>query len=78
MEKWDVYEKKGERMKLSDFEEVIKIEKGWSNETKYRVTDKTGQIFLLRISAPEQFEAKKQNLKICKRYQPLEFQCASQ
>ncbi len=46
-------------MKLTDFAEVIKIEKGWSNEKKYKVVDKSGQAYLLRISPTEQYEYKK-------------------
>ncbi|MBE5877506.1 MAG: phosphotransferase family protein [Lachnospiraceae bacterium] len=46
-------------MKIEDFAEVIKIEKGWSNEKKYKVVDKSGQAFLLRISPIEQYENKK-------------------
>ena len=46
-------------MKLADFTEVIKIEKGWSHEQKYKVTNKEGQSFLLRITPMEQYEQKK-------------------
>ena len=42
-------------MKLSDFVTVEKIEKGWSHEQKYKVTDKNGQSFLLRITPMEQY-----------------------
>lgn len=50
-------------MKLNDFAEVIKIEKGWSNEKKYKVVDKRGQAFLLRISPKENYEYKKAEYK---------------
>ena len=40
-------------MRLNDFVEVIKIEKGWSSEKKYKVIDKSGQTYLLRISSRE-------------------------
>lgn len=46
-------------MKLKDFVEVTKIEKGWSNEKKYKVVDKSGQACLLRISPIESYEYKK-------------------
>ena len=46
-------------MKLNDFVEVIKIEKGWSNEKKYKVVDRRGQTYLLRISPKENYEYKK-------------------
>ena len=40
-------------------QKVEKIEKGWSHEQKYKVTDKNGQSFLLRITPMEQYEQKK-------------------
>lgn len=46
-------------MKKTDFTEVVKIEKGWSHEEKYKVTDKEGKNFLLRITPIEQYERKK-------------------
>lgn len=46
-------------MKLSDFAEVTIIEKGWSHEQKYKVTNRDGETFLLRITSREQFEQKK-------------------
>lgn len=46
-------------MKLSDFTEVTRIEKGWSNEKKFKVVDKSGQAYLLRITPLEQYERKK-------------------
>ena len=46
-------------MKLSDFTEVTKIEKGWSHEQKYKVTNRDGETFLLRITPREQYEQKK-------------------
>ena len=35
------------------------ITKGWSSDKKYKITDKNGQSYLLRISAPSTYEAKK-------------------
>ena len=46
-------------MKKTDFTEVVKIEKGWSHEEKYKVTDTDGKNFLLRITPIEQYERKK-------------------
>ena len=46
-------------MKLTDFKEVTKIEKGWSHEQKYKVTAEDGKHYLLRISPIEQYEEKK-------------------
>ena len=68
-------------MKLSDFVTVVKIEKGWSHEQKYKVTDKNGQSFLLRITPMEQYEQKKVEFENMQRVsqlgipmcQPIEF-----
>lgn len=34
------------------------IDKGWSGDRKYRVTDETGTAYLYRVSPPEQYDAK--------------------
>lgn len=47
------------RMKLTDYKEVVKIEKGWSHEQKYKVTAEDGTHYLLRITPIEQYEWKK-------------------
>ncbi len=68
-------------MNLSDFVTVEKIEKGWSQEQKYKVTDKNGQSFLLRITPIEQYEQKKVEFENMQRVsklgipmcQPVEF-----
>lgn len=68
-------------MKLTDFVQVVKIEKGWSGEQKYKVTDKSGQNFLLRITPLEQYEQKKVEFENMKKVselgipmcQPIEF-----
>ena len=68
-------------MKLTDFAEVIKIEKGWSHEQKYKVTNADGKSFLLRITPVEQYEYKKaefENMKMVSELgipmcQPIEF-----
>lgn len=68
-------------MKLTDFTEVIKIEKGWSHEKKYCVMDEKGKKYLLRISSMEQLENKKtefENMKMVSKLgipmcQPIEF-----
>lgn len=68
-------------MKLTDFTKVVKIEKGWSHDQKYKVTDKNGQNFLLRITPIEQYEQKKaefENMQMASALgipmcQPIEF-----
>ena len=68
-------------MKLTDFIEVVKIEKGWSHEQKYKVTNADGESFLLRITPIEQYEYKKaefENMKMVSELgipmcQPIEF-----
>lgn len=68
-------------MKLTDFIEVVKIEKGWSHEQKYKVTNAGGKHFLLRITPIEQYEYKKaefENMQMISEMgipmcQPIEF-----
>ena len=68
-------------MKLDDFREIVKIEKGWSQEQKYKVTTVDGEHFLLRISPIEQYDRKKaefENMKLVSALgismcQPIEF-----
>ena len=68
-------------MKLTDFAEVVKIEKGWSHEQKYKVTNADGKSFLLRITPIEQYEYKKaefENMQMISEMgipmcQPIEF-----
>ena len=68
-------------MQLTDFTEVVKIEKGWSREQKYKVTNDQGESFLLRITPIEQYEYKKaefENMKMVSELgipmcQPIEF-----
>ena len=68
-------------MKLTDYKEIVKIEKGWSHEQKYKVTAEDGKNYLLRISANEQYEEKKaefENMQIISAMgipmcQPIEF-----
>lgn len=68
-------------MQLTDFTEVVKIEKGWSHEQKYKVTNDQGESFLLRITPIEQYEYKKaefENMKMVSELgipmcQPIEF-----
>ena len=38
------------------------IEKGWSGDKKYCVTDSHGNKFLLRVSSIEQYDSKKNEL----------------
>lgn len=46
-------------MRLIDFKHRTLIEKGWSSDKKYCVTDKNNTKFLLRISSAEQYDNKK-------------------
>jgi aminoglycoside phosphotransferase (APT) family kinase protein len=57
------------------------IEKGWSGDKKYCVTDEQGNKFLLRISPIEQYERKKSEYELMQKVaslgipmcEPLEF-----
>ena len=41
-----------------------RIEKGWSSDRKYCVTDEDGKRYLLRVSDMAEYEAKQIELKI--------------
>ncbi len=68
-------------MNLADFIECVPIKKGWSSEKKYKVTDKAGQVYLLRVAPLEQYDYKKAEFENMKRVsalgipmcQPVEF-----
>lgn len=47
------------------------IEKGWSRDKKYCVTDREGTRFLLRISSVEQYEEKKHEFEMMQRVEAL-------
>jgi len=61
----------GVDMKFSDFMEVTLIEKGWSEDKKYRVVAKDGQKYLLRISPMEQYDRKKSEFECMQRVAAL-------
>lgn len=50
-----------------------KIEKGWSNDTKYRVRTQEGRYLQLRFSAPERYAAKKKEYEIIEKFSSLGF-----
>lgn len=47
------------------------IDKGWSNDKKYRVTDEQGNTFLLRVSPMEQYDGKKSEYDLMRRVAAL-------
>ncbi len=47
------------------------IEKGWSGDKKYCVTDETGTRYLLRISSPDQFSKKKEEFRMMRQVASL-------
>jgi len=62
------------------------IEKGWSGDRKYRVTDREGRHYLLRLSDPARYEAQAAAFERLKQAaalglpmsQPLDFGCCDQ
>ena len=58
-------------MKLSDFKEIVEVNKGWSGDKKYRVTDESGNRMLLRISPMEQQARKAREFENMKRVAAL-------
>lgn len=47
------------------------IQKGWSGDKKYRVTDNNGNKFLLRVSPIEQYEFKKKEFEMMQHVEAL-------
>jgi len=58
-------------MKLSDFKEIVEVNKGWSGDKKYRVTDESGKHMLLRIAPMEQQARKAREFENMKRVATL-------
>ena len=50
--------------KVSDWQSVDKVSKGWSSDSKYFIKTKEGKMLLLRISDMEQYETKKKNMRL--------------
>ena len=55
----------------NDWVGVEPIKKGWSSDKKYLVTTESGELLLLRISDIEQYEEKKKEYEIIKKYSIL-------
>ena len=56
---------------MIDFIKKTNIEKGWSGDQKYHVMDECGKDYLLRISAPETYDAKLGEFNMMKRIAEL-------
>lgn len=52
------------KMKTKVFKSKTLIDKGWSDDKKYCVTDQDGQKYLLRISSPDSYHKKKNEFEI--------------
>lgn len=62
---------------IPQYNSWIKIENinyGWSNDKKYYIEDKNNEKFLLRISNIENYENKKKEFSIIKRFNQLDFE----
>lgn len=44
---------------FSEWKEIEPVDKGWSGDIKYKITDKSGNRYLLRIAEPEEYDRKK-------------------
>lgn len=55
-----------------DFETVIPIEKGWSEDKKYRVEKKDGRCYLLRVTPIQRYETRKALFAMLERVAQLE------
>lgn len=57
----------------SEWKQVEMVSKGWSSDRKYYIMTTTGRDLLLRISDIKQYEAKKKEYEIIKKYAELGF-----
>ena len=55
----------------NDWVAVKPIQKGWSADKKYLITKESGELLLLRLSDIEQYEEKKKEYEIIKKYSAL-------
>lgn len=58
----------------SHWKAVEKITKGWSDDEKYKITTKSGDLLLLRVSSLDKFEVKKKEFEIITKYAKLGFE----
>ncbi len=56
---------------IPQFTEMLPIEKGWSGDRKYRVTDADGGVYLLRLSPEKKYESKAAEFEFMKRVEAL-------
>ena len=56
---------------MKTFVSKVEIDKGWSGDKKYCVTDECGNKFLLRISSADQYERKKEEFDYMKQVAEL-------
>ncbi len=54
-----------------NFVSKVKIEKGWSEDQKYCVTEESGVKYLLRLSPAEQYERKRAEFELMQRFAAL-------
>ncbi len=65
----------------ADWESAEPVSKGWSSDRKYRIRTRSGQELLLRLSDASQYDSKKKEYEIMRKYEktgicmsmPLEF-----
>lgn len=56
-----------------NWESIEKLSRGWSDDEKYVVKTTAGELFLLRLSGIEQYDAKKKEYEIIAKYATLGF-----
>ena len=57
--------------KRTDWKTVEKIRKGWSADEKYKITTKSGEKLLLRLSSIDKYHEKEKEFEIITKYSKL-------
>jgi len=58
-------------MRFSEYMSVTPIDKGWSGDRKYKVTEYTGASYLLRIAPEEKYKAKEAEFELMRQVSAL-------
>ena len=58
---------------VKDWQSIEPVNKGWSDDQKYRVIKESGEACLLRLADASQYEAKKKEYEIIRKYASLRF-----
>lgn len=68
----DILKQFKEIAESSSWIEISKIEKGWSNDTKYYIKDDLNQEFVLRVADISRYDRKKEEYEVMKKFYSLD------